>query len=417
FGIRVMADDPVSVYAYHHRLYFSEASMAMPIERLGTDHLVLAHEDVTFNSPSEFVVLATEDSTVIEVTPAILTVGFRPPGLPFTVTLDEGQTFQLQAFGDLSGSRVRSLDANKPLAVFAGARQAWVNCTSGADDHLYQQIAPLTGWGSEYRVVPFKLRGGDEVRVLSASDGNVLQITGQPNYLLDSGQVADIYVTVPLTITASAPVAVGQFNESQSCNPANGDPAYLWLEPSDRMDERAIWSSLTGAGTPSHYLNVVAQGKAGSPVVILDGVDVSAQLAPMTGVAGVYWAQYDVAVGEHVLECPSGCQGSAYGFGDYNSYAFQLGYGSSALGTGIPAIEGSGSETTILLAPDELLSATSFGMQAWNKLEVFDMSSRSVLSTSRAPSVVVALPPGHYLARCIDHRGAAIVKRLLVAAR
>ena len=86
-GMMVTSDDPVSVYAYHHRLYFSEAAMILPEERLGTDYVVLAHEDDLYGHPSEFVVLATRDSTTVSITPSVLTAGFRPPGVPFGASM------------------------------------------------------------------------------------------------------------------------------------------------------------------------------------------------------------------------------------------------------------------------------------------------------------------------------------------
>lgn len=415
FGIRVVADDPVSVYAYHHRQYFSEAAMALPTSRLGTDYLVLAHECSVNISPSEFVVMATEDLTEVEITPSILTVGFRPPGVPFTIVLDEGQTFQMQAFGDLSGTHVRALDPSKPIAVFSGARQARVNCQAGADDHLYQQIEPISAWGMEYRVVPFKLRGGDEVRILGSVNSTIVEITGGTTFALDSGQVVSVVVSVPLTITASAPIAVGQFNDSQTCNPANGDPAYLWLEPKERLDHRAIWSSLTGEGTPSHYVNVVTQGEAGSPVVLLDGVDVSPQLAPMAGVPGVFWGQYDVAAGEHILECPTGCQGTAYGFGDYNSYAFHLGYGESPISTGVDGHALAGRMEAVILGPDGLFDPRPYASGRGVTITVFDHAGRNVRSWLNATPVAMDLRAGFYTVQLAGDNGTMRTLRLLVA--
>lgn len=379
FGLRVVADDPVSVYAYHHRLYFSEACMALPAERLGAEYLVLAHEDAVATQPSSFAVLATMDSTVVEVVPSVLTVGFRPPGVPYTVLLNAGQVFQQQAFGDLSGSRVRSSDALKPIAVFAGAKQARVNCALSADDHLFQQVEPLSGWGRIFRIVPFLGRGGDELRVLASVDGTTVELTGQAPVVVDSGEVASFFAAVPLTVQSSAPVAVGQFNDSQSCNPAMGDPCYLWVHPFDRTDQRVIWTALTGAGTPYHYVNIVAQGEAGPPVVLLDAVDISAQLQPMAGVSGVFWGQFPVSAGLHRVESAQGFQAWAYGMGDYNSYAFPLGYGTADLTTSMSTENGSGSAPGAwVLAPGTVLDRTLAGLPPQDALVLHDATGRVV---------------------------------------
>jgi hypothetical protein len=368
--------------------------MALPYDRLGTDHLVLAHEDANQISPSEFVVLATADSTVIEVVPSVLTVSFRPPGVPYTVLLNEGQVFQQQAFGDLSGSRVRSLDPTKPVAVFAGARQAIVNCAGLADDHLFQQVEPLVNWGRTFRIVPFSGRNGDEVRVLASVDNTTITGTGQPSLVLDSGEVADLFVDVPLTITASAPVAVGQFNDSQSCNLALGDPCYLWVHPADHEDQRAIWTSRTGAGTPQHFVNIVANGEAGAPQVLLDGVNVGAQLQPMAGVAGVFWGQFSVAAGRHTLESADGFQAWAYGMGDYNSYAFPLGHGPSNITTGVGVTQALASSSGIAAGQGDVVLRSA--LPSREALRVFDGAGRVVLVVPPGADLVVDLPCGLY---------------------
>ncbi len=414
FGLRVVADDPVNVYAYHHRLYFSEACMALPYDRLGSEYLVLAHEDAVNTSPSEFVVLATADSTVVEIVPSVLTVGFRPPGVPYTVLLDEGQAFQQQAFGDLSGSRVRSLDPTKPVAVFAGARQARVNCQLSADDHLYQQIEPVANWGRLFHIVPFKFRGGDELRVLSGSDNNTISITGQAPVVLDSGEVADVFMSAPSAISATAPVAVGQFNESQNCNPASGDPSYLWIQPSTLQDERAVWSALTGAGTPEHFVNAVVGGEAGAPVLFLDGVDVSAQLQPMSGVPGIFWGQYSISAGEHKLECTSGMEAWAYGFGDYNSYSYPLGYGSSPLANGIEDLPG-GTQlvTTLLLTQGSTFEGARWGLDTGSQQLVIDATGRVVCTLAPAERYTIGLASGHYVLRSADANEVKLLRLII----
>ncbi len=414
FGMKLVSDDPVSVYAYHNRLYFSEASMILPIERLGTDYNVLAHEDDLYGHPSEFVVLATQDSTEVLITPSVVTVGFRPPGVPFTVLLSEGQVFQLKANGDLSGSRVLSTDIDKPVAVFAGAQQAAIHCDMGADDHLYQQLEPLSAWGTTYDVVPFKFRGGDQVRILGGTNGTTVDITGQASFTIDSAEVVDVTIAAPARITSSAPVSVGQFNDSQGCNPAVGDPCYLLCRPADRVDQRAIWSALTGSGTPEHFVNVVAIGEAVPPIVILDGVNVSGQLDPLIGALEVYTAQFTIGEGMHELYCPTGCLGSAYGFGDYNSYSFHLGYGATEVTTSISEPDRSTSAMGISMVTGDALSARIFGLEAWSRLQILDATGREVLNSAQGSRLALSIPPGQYAARAIDRDGNALVKRVFV---
>lgn len=120
----------------------------------------------------------------------------RPPGVPFTVELDAGQSLQIQAYQDLSGTRVRSTTPEKPIAVFAGARQAQVNCIDGgADDHLYNQVYPLQLWARDHFVVPYLGRGGDHVHVVAAGGANVN--AGGLLFTLAPGGTAALDVVVP----------------------------------------------------------------------------------------------------------------------------------------------------------------------------------------------------------------------------
>lgn len=325
-GMRITSEAPVAVYAYHDRAYFSEATQVLPYDLLSANYTLIAHEDDLGSDPSEFVVLATADSTVVEITPSILTAGFRPPGQPFTVVLNIGEVFQVQAIGDLSGTRVRSLDENKPIAVFSGARQANVGCAASADDHLYNQALPETLWGTEHIAVPFKDRGGDEFRILAGTDGTQITIGNQPPVTLNAGATFNVTLSQVTVITATAPITVGQFNESQDCNPNPGDPCFVWNLPAAFEDHRFIWNARTGAGTPAHFVNVLVEGSAGAPPVFLDGVNIAPQFQPVPGVVGTFYAQLAITEGQHDLQSAALLWAVAYGFGDYNSYAFSLGY-------------------------------------------------------------------------------------------
>lgn len=398
FGLRVTTDNAVSVYAYHDRLYFSEASLVLPTTSLGHDHLVLAHEDSWEQSPSEFVVLATEAATEVEITPSILTLGFRPPGVPFTVTLDQGQTIQMQAFGDLSGSRVRSLDPSKRLAVFAGAREARVgNPNCGANDHLYNQVYPLDLFGRDFFVVPFKNRGGDEVRIIAGLDGSQVTI-GANTFELAPGEVASVFASGPTRIQSTEPIAVGQFNESQDCNGgAVGDPSYVHLPAITLLDGRYLWNSRTGAGTPEHYVNVVIPAGSAVGEILLDGVDISDQFDPVPGQTGWWYAQVTIAEGSHELISDKKFQAVAYGMGDYNSYSYALGF-ENTITTGLgelPSAQGPGdlmldNASPWMMGPD---------LHGTEQLRIVDTGGREVLRTSvRSGSRVelATLPEGIY---------------------
>lgn len=396
FGIRVSADADVSVYAYHDRTYFSEASIVLPTTSLGTDYLVVAREDDLNDSPSEFVVLATEDGTTIEITPSVVTASLRPPDVAFTIVLEEGQTYQMQAYEDLSGTRVRSLDPEKPIAVFGGARQAWVNCDQGADDHLYNQIYPLEMWGRSFTVVPFRERGGDQVRVLATTNGTIVSI-GSASFFLNAGQVAEANMLEAGPVQANHPIAVAQFNDSQACNGASGDPCFLFVPPRNFRDQRCIWSSRDGDGTPEHYVNIVVQAGSGVDPILLDGVDISDEFDPVANLSGQWFAQVSIASGEHDLISEKAFQAVAYGFGDYNSYSFALGFDADVT-TGVEEGVVQPAANTPMITQGENW-CPNWNVTVKEEIRVLDARGRIVSNAGIKPNACIelaTLDPGMY---------------------
>lgn len=397
FGLRVESDEPVNVHAYHDRLYFSEATLILPTGMLGDEYLILAHDDDFSTSPSEFVVLATVDGTDVEITPSVMTASFRPPGLPFTITLDEGQSYQTQAYEDLSGTRVHSTDPSKPIAVFSGARQARVNCTiGGADDHLYNQLLPLSQWGRDYLVVPYLMRGPVHVHAMAGLSSATVN-AGGVSYALQAGESVELNITVPTRITGTADFAIGQFNDSQDCNGASGDPAFLFLPPLDFRDYRMIWNARTGDGTPEHYVNVLMPSGDGADPIFLDGVDVSDEFMPVPNVSGFWFAQIPVSEGHHDLQCNKPVQAVGYGFGEYNSYSYSLGF-ENGLSTAL------NDYSKAPMARDLVVAAGSPWQPGWHcsgqeELRILDTGARLVMRDLITDQPCIALPlgPGLYL--------------------
>jgi len=329
FGVKVTALDSVSVYAFHHKVYFSESSQILPVQEIGSDYIVLANKDFTGNSPSEFIVEATEDSTVVEITPSTLTLSFRSPGVPFTKLLNKGQVIQIQAYGDLTGSAVKSLNPQKKIAVFAGAMQADIYC-AGADDHLYDQNYPVNSWGNTFIIVPFKNQGGDVFKIVAANNSTQISFNGSNTITLNAGQYRDTLINNAVTITSTNPISIAQFNKSTTCNQSNlGDPAMVVLTPNSLNKHRAIFKSVDGPNsniwTPNHFVNIVTKTSSLNALT-LDNNNISTSFNVVPFNTNYSFAQISLAAGNHVLKSDSGFNAVAYGFGSYNAYAFHLGY-------------------------------------------------------------------------------------------
>ncbi len=332
-GFLLTADAPVRVTAFHYRAYFTESTLLLPEPALGTEYIATCYEDEDGSSPSALVVVSTEDDNTVEIIPSTLTQGLRPPGVPFTVALNRGQTYQILANGDLTGAEIRSLSGKK-LAVFSGAKQADVEqCFGGADSHLYDQCVPTPQWDDLYYHVPFSGQGGDPVRVVAADANTTVFFDCQPVATLGRGEFYQQKLFQPTVISATGAVAVTQFNSSQSCNPSGiGDPNQLRLLPTRQQLSSVQWrapGNTSGLGFPyvsAHFVNVVTAAGAAAGMR-LDGADISAEFSPFPADPGQVYARLSVEAGLHQLTGETGAFSAyAYGFGDFDAYTFHLGY-------------------------------------------------------------------------------------------
>ncbi|MCB0787062.1 MAG: IgGFc-binding protein, partial [Flavobacteriales bacterium] len=111
-SILIQTNDTVAVFAINFQSFTADGSQVFPIQSLGTEYRVQSYKGLGSFSPgysSELLVVSTKDDTQVEITPTATTLGGRPPGVPFIVDLDSGQTYQVQADNpqdDLTGTTV-----------------------------------------------------------------------------------------------------------------------------------------------------------------------------------------------------------------------------------------------------------------------------------------------------------------------
>ena len=189
-AFHVTSDEPVSVYQLNKRTFSADAAVIIPSQALDTEYIVLAHiepeaDRVSDTRESEFLVVATEDGTIIDITLSGNTIDGRSAGETFQITLDAGQMYQVQSEDDdLTGSRVVSVGGTsggcQKIAVFGGNKWTNVGGCGDARDHLIEQMFPVSTWGGNFLYVPYATRsGGDYVKIVAAEDGTEVSISGE----------------------------------------------------------------------------------------------------------------------------------------------------------------------------------------------------------------------------------------------
>jgi gliding motility-associated-like protein len=379
-SLRVVADSAISLSAYNAEQATSGISYVIPTTGLGDEYFVASYSTfmqsaVSDAMPEEFMIIATEDTTRVTITPSGETFGSgdystnNPTGArkakdPFTVTLHKGQTYLVRSRKPvdnqehfikpgLTGTHVK---ASRPVAVFGGHKRAGLSgednatCAANSRDHLFEQLLPLRSWGKRYAFA-LTNTGSNVYRVVAAYDNTEVAIntgSGSVETLkINRGEYIERRISATshqeyAYIEAKQPVEVVLFAESYDCidNPkaANniGDPFMVALGPVDRGIASATFApvELMNSGSATHYVTVIAEtGYIGQTKLERIGDNNSVAVIPLGNPIEMPNTPYSYVtvkveysnVFNYRLSNPYGFTAYAYGYANVEAYGYLLG--------------------------------------------------------------------------------------------
>jgi Tol biopolymer transport system component len=202
-AVRVSATEPVSVVLEVSGFASNDRALALPVESLGTEYIVMSKVDGQ-TLGSQFVVVATQDGTTVQINGGSATA------------LNRGQGFLTNSNVSLAGTIVT---ANKPVAVANGNKCASVPTGVNYCEHLLEVAVPVSRWGTEVlaRDAPEEVGGTRRTvyRILAAQDSTQVMRNGVALGLLNRGSVLELISTaVANHFTASGPIQVVQYMNS-----------------------------------------------------------------------------------------------------------------------------------------------------------------------------------------------------------
>ncbi|HVZ40848.1 MAG TPA: hypothetical protein VHI13_16330 [Candidatus Kapabacteria bacterium] len=358
--VHVSARAPISVFAVNARYQSSGGYAAMPVELWRTGYLPMTLPNADGDRVSEFMVIASEDNTIVRITPKARTIN-SDVGQEIPVPLNRGESFLVQAHSGDAGVAdlsVSEIHANRPIGVVSGHVGAPVtaNGTMPLDQwatHLSTMLLPDSLWGQEYYTVPLNPGTPDRFRMTSAFDGTRVEITcfapdgstQKATVNLDRGTMFDAStiggkpINGPVHWSATAPVILTQLRTSGAYGDAANAPMMLPVAPAARMTTFSpfVAPDMIGINPLSaHMLTLVAKGNGAlqasdnaNPIqaITLDG-------HPLAGAAwqhlngDYFYTRVAVPAGGHVLSSPDGypftgvIAGNSGLLGDF--YAFPL---------------------------------------------------------------------------------------------
>ncbi len=364
-GIHLWSNDAdLNAIVVCHEPYSGDAMHLIPTNELGTDYVVAAsagfinqfggYDDI----PSEFVVVATHDSTIVSITPNAdlrkeLTPGsgkwvFHPRGFPFTELLERGQAIQYESSENWNNTDVTGtyIHSNYNVAVIGANQIGGVPVNWPYEDFLCEMLPPLDGWGKLYYTAPFKgAQGGSTYLTIGSvpnqliyrtdtADGKTLFCKLGPQF--DTSLNYDI--KLPSKWESDAPFLLVQYMNSSTYPDGVegiGAPCMAVVPPVERFSDSAMFvvpdTNQSLYQTPNSYdwyVTAIVNRHSNSPT--FDGHDL--RLYGWYAIDSSYSACIipHVLPGAHTVLADSGVGVVGYGYGYDESMAYGVNPGLGA---------------------------------------------------------------------------------------
>lgn len=331
FGVEIISQDDIMVQQFAASGN-GDGTMAYPHKNLGTEYVVMSFDGSSgFQAgQSSVLIVATQNNTQIEITPAKATAGNRPAGVPFIITLNKNQTYLVKgnSTNDMTGTTVKVLgSACKPIVVYGGSSCSEVPtpCTNSCG-HLFEMMPRLDAWGKSFVVAPFASAPFSTptytYRVL-ASENNTTVIINGTSSVINKGEWA-MANTIPSTnstcIDANKPVLVAQYTEGFACGGA-ATPRMQIIPPLEQMVKSASVLGTSGFST-SNIIQIVVKTAAKVNLKLNSAIIPIGNFKTFTNCAD--WSYVNATVsgkGPHTITCDSGFIATMH-FAQFNGYAY-----------------------------------------------------------------------------------------------
>lgn len=333
-GIHVVSQHEVAVYGLSLKAFTSDCFLALPLDILSSQYLVMSYPNFVWTSIDEgtlgqFAVVSPYDNNTITITPSCETFNGVGAGSPITVVLDEGEVYQVRtAYNsdpstDLTGSIVQS---TLPVALFSGNSCASIPTNFSACDLIIEQVPPVSTWGNNFVTYPLEGReNGDTWRILSSQNNNSIYVNDALVATLNFADFYEFILDEPAKINSSKPVLVMQFSNGDDYDPNlsnNGDPFMMLIPPEEQFMDSYTFAT-PSSGYTYNYVTVTIPTD-GIPTLVLDGAAANPLLFTSIGSSGFSAAGIAIDVGSHTLYNSAGIPFGiySYGFDQYDSYGY-----------------------------------------------------------------------------------------------
>ncbi|MCE2790672.1 MAG: IgGFc-binding protein, partial [Saprospiraceae bacterium] len=197
YGILVTATQKILAYYEPSNTVNPDIFSLKGENALGTDFIILSQKKWnSYNTDkSAFYVVASEDNTVITVTPSVDLVGHTASAGAFTKTLNKGQVYVARATSSLGTNHVGGTEVTSTKKVAITMANDLTSPPGGCGDLNGDQMVPMTVAGQEFITLPGGLTVdgiSDLVYIYATQNGTSVSVNGSSVATLSKGQYYEL---------------------------------------------------------------------------------------------------------------------------------------------------------------------------------------------------------------------------------
>ncbi|WP_339607776.1 gliding motility-associated C-terminal domain-containing protein [uncultured Roseivirga sp.] len=358
-AIHIVSDESISVYAFNNRSASADASIILPTPSLGNKYYASTYFETppsndaigTDNSSSQILIVASADATRLRVTPSFRTLDNKDAGVPYSIELNQGDVYLIQAQGDLTGTLIESEDTSdncNNFAVFGG--NVWTRVTGGencsalsrgdlwsggyAGDHLFEQMYPVSTWGKNYAALDLEMRSGYVLQITASEPSTRVSVNGRNYNITEAGDFLRLlFPNQVALITSDKPIQVAQLAQSLSCdfpsgtsNPNGpGDPFMIMISPIEQRLKEITFPALEATAINRYFVGLITDSEGVSNLRINDNLVPSSSFTNIQN-SSLYYATVSIDKGaDYNLKSDEGFVAYVYGFGQIESFGYVAG--------------------------------------------------------------------------------------------
>lgn len=334
-GVYIFSSNPIGVLLLNNAPNSSEVISSIPLENIpkGGQYIINTYRGSN-SFPSEILLLSVEDSTLVEIIPSALTRAGKPANVPFTILLNKGQVYPIQASDtfSLAGTFIRTKGKCSKLVLYSGSRCSQVTYNAGCSgcDMLGIQEVPVAFWGQKFTTVPINnMQRGYVLSLVASENLTEVKVDGMVVAVLNSKEslVLNFGDNQIRCIEANKKISVNQLLKSGECNGntnAISDPSMFRLIPTRQYVTKTFFRTPQTVNVSNTFISVLTSNPGdlflnNMPILQYVGVQQEATCDAKVMI------NLQVQNGNYELESTTPFCSYLYGLGFAESYATEIG--------------------------------------------------------------------------------------------